>query len=183
MCVPLEDLIVTTACAARKDLTGVANLAMPRGGSGKPDAYSPYKAADGRELRLHKSSQSQTGYHCIVKLRGKYYAKLKLDEAKGSRAQKLLGKGQETAREAAIILADFLDKPYALPSAPPRSQPATEQQQWARKRARLAVLEKEMAEVLGPEALPRDCLVWQPEPPPPPPVVYDGPVWVLPDHE
>ena len=62
---------------------------MPRGGSGKPDAYSPYKAADGRELSLQKSSQSQTGYHRIVKLRGKYYAKLKLDEAKGSRAQKL----------------------------------------------------------------------------------------------
>lgn len=86
---------------------------MPRGDSGKPDAYSPYKTADGRELQLLKSTQSRTGYYRIVLVHGKYYAKLKLDEAKGSRAQKLFGKGQDTAREAAIILADFLDKPYA----------------------------------------------------------------------
>ena len=39
---------------------------MPRGGTGKPDGYSPYKTADGRELRLLKSTKSKTLYFRIV---------------------------------------------------------------------------------------------------------------------
>ena len=45
-----------------EDLTGVAISPTPRGGSGKPDAYSPCKEPDGRVLMLAKSSKSKTGY-------------------------------------------------------------------------------------------------------------------------
>ena len=46
---------------------------MPRGGSHEPDDFSPYKTADGRDLKLLKSGKSTTGYFCIVKLRNKFY--------------------------------------------------------------------------------------------------------------
>ena len=55
---------------------------MPRGGKHGPDGYSPYKTADGRELKLLKSSRNVAGggYLNIVKNHGKrYYAKKKLD--------------------------------------------------------------------------------------------------------
>ena len=87
---------------------------MPRGGNGKPDGFSPYKAADGRELRLLKSTNSQNGYFNVIKVRKKFYPKAKLDGVQGSGVQKTFGKGQATAREAAIVLADYTDKPYEL---------------------------------------------------------------------
>ena len=65
---------------------------MPRGGRQAPDAYSPHKTADGRELQLAKSTKSSTGYYRVVKVHGKFWAKLKLDDVKGSRSQKLFGK-------------------------------------------------------------------------------------------
>ena len=39
---------------------------MTRGGKGVADGYSPYKKADGRVLKLLKSSNSETGYLNIV---------------------------------------------------------------------------------------------------------------------
>ena len=149
----------TKGCGNR---TGQDGGVMPRGGSGKADDYSPYKTADGRELKLLKSSRSSTGYLNIVKLHeNKYYPKKKLDEEKGSKVMKVLhtphpaippcfarplhslshtvfttanatahaatagpvqvfGKGQGTAREAAIKLAEYLDSPTELPKAAPR---------------------------------------------------------------
>ena len=91
-----------------------AQVRMPRGGNGKPDGFSPYKAADGRELRLLKSTNSQNGYFNVIKVRKKFYPKAKLDGVQGSGVQKTFGKGQATAREAAIVLADYTDKPYEL---------------------------------------------------------------------
>jgi hypothetical protein len=93
---------------------------MPRGGKQVSDGFSPYKAPDGRELRLMKSSKSNTGYFRVVKVGNLFYPKAKLDGVKGSKSQKLFGKGKKEAREAAIILAEYLDSPYALPSAPPQ---------------------------------------------------------------
>ena len=101
---------------------------MPRGGRQAPDAYSPYKTADGRELQLQKSTNSKTGCYRVVLVNGKFWAKLKLDGERGSRKQKLFGKngkGCKEPREAAIILAEYLDSPGALPSAPPRAPAAT----------------------------------------------------------
>ena len=40
---------------------------MPRGGKREPDDFSPYKTADGRDLKLLKSSASNTGYQNIIK--------------------------------------------------------------------------------------------------------------------
>ena len=91
---------------------------MPRGGRQAPDGYSPYK----------KSTKSKTGYYRVVLVNGKYWAKLKLDGERGSRKQKLFGKdgkGCKEPRDAAIILAEYLDSPGALPSAPPRAPAAT----------------------------------------------------------
>ena len=96
---------------------------MARGGTHEPDGYSPYKTADGRVLKLLKSSKSKTKYFNVVETHpGKFYPKKKLDvECKGSKKMKTFGKGQETARLAAIVLAEYLDSPYALPDAPPRA--------------------------------------------------------------
>ena len=94
---------------------------MPRGGKGEPDGFSPYKTADGRDLRLLKSSKSKTGYYNVVEQHpGKFYPKKKLDDEKGSKKMKVFGTGKRTAREAAIFLAEYLDSPHELPEAPQR---------------------------------------------------------------
>ena len=95
---------------------------MPRGGTGKPDGWSPFKAANGRELFRAKSSKSKTGYFCIIEPhKGQFYPKAKLDDEKGSKKMKTFGTASPTAREAANKLAEFLDAPYELPTAPPRN--------------------------------------------------------------
>ena len=74
------------------------------------------------------STKSQTRYYRVVKVHGKFWAKLKLDGEKGSGSQKLFGKdgkGCKEPRDAAICLAEYLDSPGALPSAPPRAPAAT----------------------------------------------------------
>ena len=38
---------------------------MPQGGKGKPDGESPFKTADGRILKLLKSSTSKTLYYNV----------------------------------------------------------------------------------------------------------------------
>ena len=92
---------------------------MPRGGKGVADGSSPYKTADGRILNLLKSSQSKTKYLNVVEQHpGKFYPKKKLDGVKGSRKMKVFGMGKNTAREAAIALAEYTDTPYELPSVP-----------------------------------------------------------------
>ena len=99
---------------------------MPRGGSGKPDDFSPYKTADGRELKLLKSKASSTGYWCVVeKHKGQFYPKRKLDMVVGSKKMKTFGKGKPSAREAAIALAEYTACPYELPVAPPREPMGT----------------------------------------------------------
>ena len=116
---------------------------MPRGGKHAADDFSPYKHPDGRILRLDKSSRSRTGYYRVVKVKNLFYSKLKLDEVSGSRSQKLFGKGKKTAREAAIILADYLDTRYELPTAPPRAphgSQLSEQQRQEKKDKRLEEL-------------------------------------------
>ena len=125
---------------------------MPRGGSRKPDGSSPHKMPDGRVLTLQKSSKSKTDYFCIVKVGNLFYPKLKLDEEKGSGAQKLFANGKKTAREAAIVLADFLDTRYELPTAEPRkprNSELTELQLEEKKLQRLAELTAEANGLLG----------------------------------
>ena len=87
-----------------------------------------------------------------MKVGNLFYPKAKLDGVKGSRSQKLFGKGQKEARDAAIILADYLDKPYALPSAPPRAahgSQLTAQQAHDKKMSRLGSLHAEACGLLG----------------------------------
>ena len=97
---------------------------MPRGGKQGPDDFSPHKTNDGRELKLLKSSKSATNYWCVVgPLRGKFYVKKKLDGEKGSKQSKLFA-GKDTAREAAIALAEYMDQPYELPETKNRSKAA-----------------------------------------------------------
>ena len=99
-------------------------LAMPRGGAGKATGWSPFKAADGRELYRAKSAASKTGYLNIVEQHpGKFYPKRKLDGEKGSKKMKVFGAASPTAWEAANKLAEFLDAPYELPSREPRPVP------------------------------------------------------------
>tara|TARA_B110000046_G_C12910749_1_gene362705 strand:- start:267 stop:842 length:576 start_codon:yes stop_codon:yes gene_type:complete len=91
---------------------------MGRGGNHAPDDFSPYKTADGRKLKLLKSSKSSTGYWCVIGprgLKGKFYVKKKLDVAKGSKRSKVFP-GQPSARAAAIALAEYTDEPYELPA-------------------------------------------------------------------
>ena len=95
---------------------------MPRGGKHGADGFSPYKHPDGRLLKLQKSSNSKTGYYCISKVGNLFYPKLKLDGVAGSKKQKLFGKGSKEPRDAAIILADYLDARYELPSARRRAR-------------------------------------------------------------
>ena len=118
---------------------------MPRGGKQEPDGYSPFKTADGRELKLLKSSKSQTGYFRVVKIRKLYYPKLKLDDVKGSKSQKVFGKGRASAREAATVLAEYLAAPYELPSAP---RTLTVQQQHEKNLKRVAELHAEACRLL-----------------------------------
>ena len=125
---------------------------MPRGGKPGPDGYSPHKTAEGRELKLQKSTKSTTGYYRIVKVGNLFYPKLKLDGVKGSKAQKLFGKGCKEPRDAAILLAKYIDQPYALPEAPPRephSSQLTTQQQHDKKMKRLDTLRAEACNLLG----------------------------------
>jgi len=93
---------------------------MPRGGRHDADGYSPFKANNGRELRRLKSSKSTTGYLNVVNIRGKFWAKKKLDDVPGSKKMKLFGGGKDEAWQAANQLAEYLDSPYELPEAPPR---------------------------------------------------------------
>ena len=93
---------------------------MPRGGRHEADAFSPYKAADGRELTLLKSSKSATGYLNVTKIGKHYWVKVKLDAETNSKKQKVFGKAT-TARGAAIELAEYRAAPRDLPSAPPRA--------------------------------------------------------------
>ena len=89
---------------------------MPRGGTHGPDDFSPYKTADGRDLKLWKSTKSSTGYWCVIGPRnGKYYVKKKLDGEKGSKHSKVFP-GQPSARAAAIALAEYADEPFELPA-------------------------------------------------------------------
>ena len=92
---------------------------MPRGGRHEPDDFSPYKTSDGRELKLLKSSKSSSGYQNVVKMRGKFYAKKKIDDQKGSKEMVLIGKGKDkghaTARLAAVALAEYTDVPFDVP--------------------------------------------------------------------
>ena len=119
---------------------------MTRGGKGVADGYSPYKKADGSVLKLLKSSNSKTGYLNIVEPHpGKFYPKKKLDGEPGTKKMKIFGKGQPTARMAAIVLAEFLDKPYELPTAKPRKLMDTEM----KKERRLAWLSSEAHKLLG----------------------------------
>ena len=120
---------------------------MPRGGKQVADGYSPYKSSvSGREVKLLKSTKSSTRYFRVVKVGNLFYPKLKLDGVKGSKSQKLFGKGTQSAREAAILLAEYLDSPYELPAAPPREprgSQLTQQQQREKRMARLDELREE----------------------------------------
>ena len=121
---------------------------MPRGGKGEPDGFSPYKTAEGRDLKLLKSSASKTRYFNIVEQHpGKFYPKKKLDGVPGSKKMKVFGKGQATAREAAIILANHMDSPQELPEAPPRAPCVRDPYQ--KKQKRLAELTAEAHRLLG----------------------------------
>ena len=124
-----------------------------RGGNGKPDAFSPHKTADGRDLEIAKSSKSGTGYWCVVGPRyGKYYVKKKLDGEKGSKRSKVFA-GHASAREAAIALAEYMDAPYDLPEAPPRKPKGSSDQAVRNgilnKEARLEQLMAEANSLLG----------------------------------
>ena len=73
---------------------------MPRGGNHKADGFSPHKHSDGRVLKILKSSQSKTGYQNIVKLRGSFWAKKKLDAEPGSKKARFFGKSDTCASGA-----------------------------------------------------------------------------------
>ena len=73
---------------------------MPRGGNPRPDGFSPHKHSDGRVLKILKSSQSKTGYQNIVKLRGSFWAKKKLDAEPGSKKARFFGKSDTCASGA-----------------------------------------------------------------------------------
>ena len=123
---------------------------MPRGGKGEPDGFSPYKTADGRDLTLLKSSASKTLYFNIVEQHpGKFYPKKKLDGVPGSKKMKVFGKGQDTARKAAIILAEHMASPQELPQAPPRAPPGSRLTEQEKKQKRLAELTAEAHRLLG----------------------------------
>ena len=86
-----------------------------------------------------------------MKVHNKFYPKLKLDGVKGSKSQKLFG-GSATAREAAIVLAEYIDEPYALPSAPPRAPRGSQLTEWQlqeKKDKRIGALFEEVNTLLG----------------------------------
>jgi hypothetical protein len=122
---------------------------MPRGGKHGADGFSPYTHPDGRILKLQKSSKSKTGYYCISKVKNLFYPKLKLDGVAGSKKQKLFGKGSKEPRDAAIILADYLDARYELPSAPPRVPHGSRLSPQRQKYERLEELMKEARGLLA----------------------------------
>jgi hypothetical protein len=130
---------------------------MPRGGKHGADGFSPYKHPDGRLLKLQKSSNSKTGYYCISKVGNLFYPrvipKLKLDGVAGSKKQKLFGKGSKEPRDAAIILADYLDARYELPSAPPRAPHGSRLSPRRQKYERLEKLKKEALSLLSMEEM------------------------------
>jgi hypothetical protein len=127
---------------------------MPRGGKHGADGFSPYTHPDGRTLKLQKSSNSQTGYYRIVKVKNLFYPKrLKLDGVAGSKKQKLFGTGSKKPRDAAIILADYLDARYELPSAPPRAPHGSRLSPRRQKYERLEKLKKEALSLLSMEEM------------------------------
>ena len=76
-----------------------------------------------------------------------------------AKSQKVFGTGKKSAREAAIFLAEFLDEPYVLPSAPPRAPHGsrlTESQREEKKHARLAELQTEASSLGIPEEMPAE---------------------------
>ena len=98
---------------------------MPRGGSHQPDGYSPHKLSDGRVLKILKSTNSKTLYFKVVENHeGKFYPKISVTTAQGTKKYKMIGAGSPTARKAGIVLAKYEDNPWALPEAPPRKPPA-----------------------------------------------------------
>ena len=165
---------------------------MPRGGKREPDDSSPYKTADGRDLELLKSSASTTGYLNVVKQHSLYYVKKKLDtDVPGTKKMKMFGKdgkGLPTARDAAIVLAEYLDSPYPLPQAPPRAPPGSRLTEEQKKEKRLAGLTAEAWRLLGVSEEEQEAEVeqdradfeaWRATPP----VVFDGPIVVVADVE
>ena len=161
---------------------------MPRGGKREPDDSSPYKTADGRDLELLKSSASRTGYLNVVKQHGMFYVKRKLDtDVPGSKKMRVFGKdgkGLPTAREAAIVLAEFLDSPHPLPEVAQRARLTEEQ----KKQKRLTEIQAEAWRLLGvseeeqeAEAVRdrADYEAWRATQP----VVFDGPIVVVADVE
>ena len=98
---------------------------MPRGGSHRPDGYSPLKLSDGRVLKILKSTNSKTLYFKVVENHdGKFYPKISIKTTEGKTKYKIIGAGSKSAREAGIVLAQYEDKPWPLPEAPPRKPPA-----------------------------------------------------------
>ena len=67
---------------------------MPRGGSHKPDGWSPYKLSDGRVLKILKSTNSKTLYFKVVENHeGKFYPKISVTTAQGTKKYKMIGAG------------------------------------------------------------------------------------------
>ena len=89
---------------------------MPRGGSHRPDGYSPLKLSDGRVLKILKSTNSKTLYFKVVENhKGKFYPKIAVKSAEGKTKYKMIGAGSPSAREAGIVLAKYEDNPWPLP--------------------------------------------------------------------
>ena len=64
-------------------------ITMPRGGSHEPDGWSPFKAPDGRELRILKSTGSSNEYYRVVEQHpGKFYPKMTITKANGEKARR-----------------------------------------------------------------------------------------------
>ena len=122
---------------------------MPRGGSHRPDGYSPLKLSDGRVLKILKSTNSKTLYFKVVENHeGKFYPKIAVKTAEGKTKYKMIGAGSPTAREAGIVLAKYEDNPWPLPVAPPRGPPSekkVEEGKWRR----LEKLQAEAWQLLG----------------------------------
>ena len=88
-------------------------------------------------------------FNIVEKHPGKFYPKKKLDDVKGSKIQKTFGKSHPTARKAAIFLAEYMDSPWELGSAPPRAPPGSRLTEEQKKQKRLDKLCEEANELLG----------------------------------
>ena len=122
---------------------------MPRGGSHRPDGYSPLKLSDGRVLKILKSTNSKTLYFKVVENHeGKFYPKIAVKSAEGKTKYKMIGAGSPSAREAGIVLAKYEDNPWALPEAPTRGPPSEKKVEEAKWR-RLEKLAAEARQLLG----------------------------------